>query len=454
MIKDLPKGVDAYIRAGQGISQKLSRKRDEMRTKKFDTIAVHGIYDMQEALANQGSIIEPIYTSSAQHFESSDHLETALSYQMPAWGYTRIGNPSLHYLEQTLALLEGYEFKGETDAIVTSSGMSAVFTATKPFLTRENSDTMNFVTSSKCYGGTFQLFSERYAKENGVDVRWVRDNLSLDEWESAIDENTRFLYTEMPSNPGLAVADIEALAELAHAHGIPLIVDSTLTSPALMRPLCHGADIVIHSLSKIMNATGMSIAGAVIAKHDIPSKVGPDHLQENFAQYLKLLPARDYGPSLSPFNAMMILNDLRSLRGRADQMSQSTLQVAQALTEMKNVETVSYPGLPSDEGYEVASRYMKLVDSDEKRYGYLMSFTVKGGVQATRDAFDKLELIWRATDLGRVKTVAVIPAISTHQQQGEAGREAADIPANLIRLSVGLEHPEDIIADLRQALGS
>ena len=241
-------GVDAYIEKGQKVSQKLSQKRAEMRTKKFDTIAVHGVYDMQEALSNQGSIIEPIYMSSAQHFENSDHLEAALAYQMPAWAYTRIANPSLHYLEQTLALLEGYRFEGETDAMVTGSGMSAVFSATNPFLSQEETRQMNIVASGQCYGGTFQLFSERYAKEKGVDVRWIRHNLDLDAWESQIDENTRFLYTEMPSNPGLAVADIEALAELAHEHSLPLIVDSTLTSPALMRPLSFGADIVIHSL--------------------------------------------------------------------------------------------------------------------------------------------------------------------------------------------------------------
>ena len=449
----LPTGVDAYIEKGKALSQQLTDKRTEMRTKKFNTIAVHGIYGMQEALSHHGSIIEPIVTSSAQHFENSDHLETALAYQMPAWGYTRIGNPSTHYLEQTLALLEGYDFAGEVDAVATSSGMAAIFMATNSFLTQEASRELNFVASSKCYGGAFMLFSERYGKEQGVDVRWVRNNLDLSEWEQRIDENTRFIYTEMPSNPGLAVTDISALAELAHSHNIPLIVDSTLASPALMRPLSFGADIVIHSLSKVMGASGMSIAGAVLSRRNIMSKTGPDELRDNFAQYVKLLPARDFGPALSPFSAIMILNDLRSLRGRVDQMSQSTMQVARALQEMPAVEKVNYPGLEDFEGHTTASSYMQLVDSDKKRYGHMLSFTVKNGVKATRDAFDKLQMIWRATDLGRVKTVAVIPAISTHQQQGEKGRAAADVPANLIRLSVGLEHPQDVIDDLSQALG-
>jgi len=451
---DMPTGTDAYVQKGQDLSEQLSAKRADMRLRKFDTIAVHGIYGMQEALNNHGSIIEPIFTSSAQHFESSDHLETALAYQMPAWGYTRIGNPSTHYLEQTLSLLEGYDFAGEVDAVATSSGMAAIFMATNPFLMQEAKSELNFVASGKCYGGAFMLFSERYEKEKGVDVRWVRNNLNLSEWEASIDKNTRFIYTEMPSNPGLAVTDISALAELAHSHNIPLIVDSTLASPALMRPLSFGADIVIHSLSKVMGASGMSIAGAVLSRRNIMSKTGPDELRENFAQYVKLLPARDFGPALSPFNAVMILNDLRSLRGRVDQMSQSTMQVAKALTEMPGVERVNYPGLTSFEGHAVAKNYMQLVDSTDKRYGHMLSFTVKNGVEATRAAFDKLQMIWRATDLGRVKTVAVVPAISTHQQQGEAGRAVADVPANLIRLSVGLEHPQDVIDDLSQALDS
>jgi len=296
------------------------------------------------------------------------------------------------------------------------------------------------------------LFAERYGKEKSVEIRWIRDNLDLDEWKTAIDENTRFVFTEMPSNPGIAIADLQALADIAHSHQIPLIIDSTLMSPALMRPLKHGADIVVHSVSKIMNATGMSIAGVVIAKHSIISKHLAEEAKANFAIWVKGLPSRDFGPALSPFNAVMILNDLRSLRSRANQMSESALEVAQFLEANPNVEAVKYPGLPSNKGHDIAKKYMILADSHENRYGYLMGFTVKGGAQAARKVFDNFEMIWRATDLGRVKTVATIPAISTHQQQGEEGRELASIPSNLIRLAIGLEHPQDIISDLAQAL--
>ena len=454
-------GVQAYIDKGKTMTAALAEHRSKMRGKKFDTIAVHGIYGMQAAMANQGSLNEPVYLSSAQHFENSDHMEASLAYLMPSWTYSRIANPTLGYLEETLALLEGYGFDGEVSACATASGMAAVFMATNPFLANnDTSNPINIVSSAKCYGGTFMLFSQRYAAERGIELRWVRNALNLDEWAAQIDENTRFVFGEMPSNPGLAMFDIEAVANLAHSHGIPLIVDSTVATPALMRPLCHGADIVVQSLSKAMATSGFTIAGAVIARHNIPSRIGPDEMKANFALYVKLLPFRDHGPGLSPFNAMMILNDLRSLRSKIDLMSKNALQVAQYLAQHPAVEQVLYPGLPNTPEYAVAEKYMWLADSEIdygtplNRFSHLMGFTVKGNVQATRTVFDSLQMIWRATDLGRLKTVATIPAISTHQQQGEEGRDLADVPGNLIRLSVGGEHPLDIIEDLEQALAT
>ena len=213
--------------------------------------------------------------SSAQHFENSDHMEAALAYLMPAWVYSRIANPTVHYLEETLALLEGYGFDGETSAVATSSGMSAVFMATNPFLARPEPGA-NIVVSARCYGGTFMLFSERYGAERGIDVRWVCDPLDVDEWASRIDGNTRFVYGETPANPSLSVMDIDAVADLAHAAGVPLIVDSTVATPALMRPLTLGADIVVHSMTKSMTSSGLAIGGAIVARHGITTEVGPD----------------------------------------------------------------------------------------------------------------------------------------------------------------------------------
>ena len=179
-------GVTHYVELGQAIMAAEAQQRATMRAKKFDTIAVHGLYGMEAALANQGSIVEPGYFSSAQHFENSDHMEAALAYLMPSWAYSRIANPTLHYLEETLALLEGYGYDGDVSACATSSGMSAVFMATNPFLVLDHASTnghqparMNIVVSAKCYGGTFMLFSQRYEAERGVEVRWVCDPLDL-----------------------------------------------------------------------------------------------------------------------------------------------------------------------------------------------------------------------------------------------------------------------------------
>lgn len=458
MGNDYSAGVQAYIDQGQAMMAAMAARRAEMRRKRFDTIAVHGLYDMEAAKANQGSITEPAYLSSAQHFENSDHMEATLAYLMPGWIYSRVHNPTVGYLEETLALLESYGCDFETSAVVTASGMSAVFMATNPFLVVEDSRPANIVVSAKCYGGTFMLFNQRYAAERGIELRWVTDPLNIDEWAAKIDSRTRFVFGEMPSNPGLAVFDIPAVAELAHDHNLPLIVDSTVATPALLRPLALGADIIVHSVSKSMAAGGFAIAGAVIARHGIPCSVGPDEMRANFALHTKLLPFRDHGPGLSPFNALMALNDLRTLRGRMDSLSRNTMRVAHFLEDHPAVEGVLYPGLESDPGYAVAARDMWLVDGEDdygepvNRFGHLLAFTVRGGPPAAREVFDRLRLIWRATDLGRVKSVATIPAISTHQQQGEAGRDLAQVPGNLIRLSVGAEHPQDIIEDLAGAL--
>ena len=454
---DYSDGVAEYVARGEAMSAAAAQRRSIMRTKKFDTIAVHGIYDMEAAHANQGSIIEPGYLSSAEHFENSDHMEAALAYLMPAWVYSRIANPTVHYLEETLALLEGYGFDGGVSALATSSGMSAVFMATNPFL--ENpSPGMNIVVSARCYGGTFMLFGQRYGVERGVDVRWVRDPLDLNEWADKIDGNTRFVYGETPSNPSLSIMDIEGVAGIAHAAGLPLIVDSTVATPALTRPLNLGADIVVHSTTKSMTSSGFAIGGAVIARHGITTDVGPEAMRDNFAMYVKLLPFRDHGPGISPFNALMTISDLRTLRHRMDFVSSSSMKVARYLESHDSVDRVAYPGLESMPGHEIAARNMWLVDGADdygtkvNRYGHLLAFEVKGGAKAARQVFDQFEMIWRATDLGRIKSVATIPAISTHQQQGDEGRDLAAVPANLIRLNVGGEHPDDVIADLDRAL--
>jgi O-acetylhomoserine/O-acetylserine sulfhydrylase-like pyridoxal-dependent enzyme len=460
-------GMQACIDRNNAYLAKRSRYiREVVKKWKFDTIAVHGLYSVEDAIEDyQGSIIEPVFMSSAQAYRDSDEMAAALGYLIPTWTYSRIANPSTYYYEWTLALLEGYGFEGETSACSTSSGMAAIAAAIQPFLVhREHKghEPRNFVATAQCYGGTFQLFNVRMMQERDIECRWVEDPTSLDEWAEKIDKNTRFLFGELPSNPGLSFFDIQAVADLAHSYNIPLICDSTVATPALLRPICHGADIVVQSATKTLTSSGFGVCGAVIARSDLVSNIDNEHMKKDFALYTKYLPNRDSGPNLHPMQAIITLNDMRTLRSKMDLMSRSTMTVAEFLKDHPQVEEVAYLGLPNHPLHELASKYMWLVDAEHdeqygrpvNRYGHLMSFCVKGGAEATRRAFDGLQRIWRATDLGRIKSVATIPAISTHQQQGEAGRKLAQIPPNLVRLCVGAEHPDDVIADLDQALSA
>jgi O-acetylhomoserine/O-acetylserine sulfhydrylase-like pyridoxal-dependent enzyme len=430
---------------------------------KFDTIAVHGLYTVKDAIEDyQGSIIEPIFMSTSQAYRDSDEMAAALAYRIPTWCYSRIANPSTYYYEWTLAMLEGYGFDGETSCCSTSSGMAAIMTACQPFLQVQKNinEPRNFVATAQCYGGTFQQFAIRFMRERNIECRWVKDSSDLNEWARNIDQNTRFLFGELPSNPQQGFFDIKAVAELAHNYNVPLIVDSTLATPALLRPICHGADIVIHSVTKSLTSSGFGVAGAVIARKNLVSSIDDEQLKADFSLHVKYLQNRDFGPNLHPMQAIMSLNDIRTLRSKIDLMSRNTMKVATFLCGHPQVENVQYLGLPDHPLHELAARYMWLVDAEHddhyrrpvNRFGHLMSFRVKGGAEQAHKFFDGLQRIWRATDLGRIKSVATIPAISTHQQQGESGRALAQIPPDMIRLCIGGEHPDDMIADLDQAL--
>ncbi len=458
-------GVEKYIREAKTFLARQEEIRTRMQRMKFDTIAVHGLYSLEEALnRNQGAIIEPLYLATSQGYRDSDELEAALAYLIPTWCYTRIANPTTYYLEYVLALLEGYKTGCETSCVVTSSGMAAIMMAVDPFLVKqkEGPEKINFVSSIQLYGGTYQHFSVRKMKERGIEVRWVLRPEDIEEWKAKIDENTRFLYVEAPSNPQQSFCDVKALADLAHSWEIPLIFDATCATPALMRPIAYGADIVVHSLTKSITTGGLAIGGALISKKPIVTRVKNDdpNFKASFAEYVKFWPYRDNGPAASPFNALMAINDLRTLRMRMDTVSQNCQKVAEFLEKHPRVYQVDYLGLPSYKLYPLAKKYMKLVDSDDgsgqevNRYGHLMSFRVDGPPENARKVFDRFRIIFRATDLGRIKSVATIPAISTHQQQGEEARRMADIPPQLIRLCVGAENPDDIIEDLNQALNS
>ena len=447
-------GVNRCIKNGQESMARRKAYREQVRKMRFDTIAVHGMYSVEEAFAQgQGGIIEPLFPSTSQAYRDSDEMEAGLSYRIPTWCYSRIHNPTIYFLEETLSLLEAYGCPFDASAFCTSSGMAAIKQAVEPLLALDEAsrEEINFVSSAQVYGGTFQLFNVRM-KERGAHVRWVSQPWHIEEWEKLVDTKTRFLYTEMPSNPQQACSDLQALAKLAHAFNIPLIVDSTIATPALLRPLAHGADIVVQSLTKTIGSSGAAIGGAVIARHDLTSRHLAAEARADYAVWLKLWPARDSGPCMSPYSAFYLLNDLRTLRIKVEWFSQNTVAVADFLAGHRRVEKVDYLGLKSHPLHELASRYMRMVDSDRPLFGHLLSFTIKGSAGDARRFFDKLQRIYRATDLGRIKSVATIPAISTHQQQGDEGRRLAGIPATMVRLCVGGEHPDDIIKDLDQAL--
>ena len=454
------KDVAYWIEKGKQMVADRKQRIAMAKTWKFDTIATHGLYNAEQATEyNNASIMEPVYLTPAQAYANSAEMEVALSYQMPNWCYSRIANPSSYFLEEAAALLETYGSDVQASCLATSSGMSAIKTATDPFLVKDkNFPNPNIVTSAKVYGGTFQQFWIRRHQEQGIEIRWVTEPDNLEAWQSKIDENTRFVYGEFPSNPSVDIFDISEVAKLAHSFGIPLIVDATCASPALTRPLVLGADIVIQSASKVIGGSGTSIIGFLTAKLDITSKIGSDEMKADFATWAKFWPYRDNGPALNPMAAIMTLNDMRTLRMRIAQMSDNSLKTAQFLEAHPKVDKVHYPGLASYHAHELAKKYMKLADSDQNKFGYMLAVEIKedkiGDSTNSRKFYDALKMIWRATDLGRVKTVATLNAISTHQQQGEEGRALASIKPNTCRIACGVEHADDIIYDIGQALES
>jgi len=454
MDQPLSPGVRRYVDKANELSARRAEFRRGVRTLKFDTIAVHGAYGMEEAFGEgQGGVVEPIFLSTSQAYRDSDEMEAGLGYLIPTWCYSRIHNPTVFYLEETLALLESYGCRDDASALCTSSGMAAIKQAVEPLLakTREGHEEITFVSCAQVYGGSFQLFNVRM-RERGAIVRWVAEPWRMEEWEKLVDASTRFLYIEMPSNPQQACGDLAALAELAHRHGIPLVVDATVATPALMRPLAHGADIVVHSLTKSIGGGGHTIGGAIIAHRDLTSRHLADEAKHDYATWLKLWPFRDSGPCMNPFAAFLLLNDLRTLRIRMEWVSRNTEKVAEFLSHHRKVTHVDYLGLPGHQLHGLARRYMAMVDTSTPMFGHLMAFNIRGSHGDTRTFFDNLKRIYRATDLGRIKSVATIPAISTHKQQGEDARKLAGVPPTMVRLCVGGEHPDDVIADLDQAL--
>jgi methionine-gamma-lyase len=370
------------------------------------------------------SFVPPIIESSVYPFESVAHGARVLQHKEPGFYYGRMNNPTVDILQKRLAALEG----GEA-ALATASGMHGVFTLTT-HLAKVGDE---IVTSHMIYGEAYRLFFKLAPERLGITARFVKDPGNLDEWERQITPKTRFVWAETPSNPTTFVTDIAGLAKIARAHNVPLIVDNTLATPCLVRPLEMGADIVLLSLTKFVGGQGSIVGGAVIGKESV--------IENMLSETLGYI-----GATMSPIDAWLTLLSIETLPLRMTRHSENAKKVATYLSQHPKVIRVNYPGLSSHPQYELARRQMPV------GCGGMLSYEVKGGLEGATKVMESSKLIPIAVTFGTSRTVATHPASHTHWPMSKKEREAAGIYDGLIRLSVGLEDPEDIIADLEQSL--
>ncbi|UCG01246.1 MAG: aminotransferase class I/II-fold pyridoxal phosphate-dependent enzyme [Candidatus Heimdallarchaeota archaeon] len=422
--------------------QILSSKNQE-----FNTVSLWGLYGPDDMKMFK-SMTLPVFSSpTGAPFDSLLDGALLLSSQTindPNKIYSRIDNTTIDHLAMKLAALEGKTIDEETQALCLSSGMSAIFLATMPFL--EVGD--HILSSNQIYGGSEQLFNITYPKM-GWTVDWVHEPWSVEAWQEQIIQKTKLLYVETPSNPNLFIANIPTLAKLAHDYNLPLIVDSSVASPALLRPLEHGADIVIHSISKVMGSSGRAIGGAIIAKKNITTSV-PD-LREDFVNKVKRSHFRNLGPCLHPPSAAAIWDDLVTLQLKIKAMSDNALQIADFLDKHDKIEKVNYPGLSSHPQHDLAKKLMRFED-DSVGFSHLLSFYILGGYDAAVRFVEVINFGVEVADLGRNYTTICHPASTTHGQMTSEMREKMGVSDNLIRYSVGLEGVNDAIRALSKAL--
>lgn len=384
----------------------------------YDTKIVHAGNKLDPVT---GALSTPIYQTSTFVFDSAEQGAARFAGEEKGFIYTRLGNPTQEQLEDKIAVLEG----GEA-ALAVASGIAAI---ASPIWTLCNTGD-HIVSSDTIYGCTFALLSEQ-AKKFGIEVTFV-DAKNPENIRKAMKSNTKLVYIETPANPTLDIIDIEATAKIAHENGAVLMVDNTFMSPYGQRPIELGADIVIHSATKYINGHGDVIAGLVIGKKE-------------FIDQVRFIGVKDItGGCISPFNAWLIIRGVKTLGVRMDRHCQNAMKVARFLEKHPMVEKVVYPGLESHPQYELAKKQMKI-------FGAMISFEVKGGVDAGRQLMNNVELCSLAVSLGDTETLIEHPASMTHSPVPREERLKAGITDGLVRLSVGLENPEDIMADLDQA---
>ncbi|MBS9781644.1 MAG: bifunctional O-acetylhomoserine aminocarboxypropyltransferase/cysteine synthase [Gammaproteobacteria bacterium] len=419
---------------------------------KPETLALHAGFKSDPTTK---SVAVPIYQTTSYTFDDTQHGADLFDLKVPGNIYTRIMNPTTDVLEQRLAALEG-----GIGALALASGMSAITYAIQTIAQAGD----NIVSISKLYGGTYNLFAHTFPKQ-GIEVR-MADHNDLDALASLIDDNTKAVFCESIGNPLGNVVDIKALADVAHAHGVPLIVDNTVPTPILLKPIELGADIVVHALTKYINGHGNSIGGVIIdsgnfpwAEHKerFPMLNTPDPSYHGVvytealgaAAYIgraRVVPLRNTGAAISPMNAFLMLQGLETLSLRMERHCENTQAVAEFLENHEQVSWVNYAGLPSSPDYELAQRQL-----GGKASG-ILSFGIKGGQEAGAKFIDALQLILRLVNIGDAKSLACHPASTTHRQLSDDELAKAGVSRDMIRLSIGIEHIDDIIADLSQAL--
>lgn len=417
----------------------------------FDTLAIHAGAQPDPAT---GARITPIYQTTSYVFDDVDHAAALFNLETFGNIYTRIMNPTQAVLEERMAALEG-----GTAALATASGHGAQLLIFHTLLKPGE----NFIAARKLYGGSINQFGHAF-KNFGWEVRWA-DVADPSSFEAQIDDKTRGIFIESLANPGGEFVDIQQIGDVARKHGLPLIVDNTLASPYLLRPIEHGADIVVHSLTKFIGGHGNSMGGAIVdggtfdwsksGNYPMLSEPRPEYggvvLHETFGNFAfaiacRVLGLRDFGPAISPFNAFLILTGLETLPLRMQRHCDNALKVAEWLSRQDKVAWVSYPGLPGDKNHALQKKYSPL------GAGSVFTFGLTGGYPAGIKLVEGVELFSHLANIGDTKSLIIHPASTTHRQLSDEQKTAAGAGPDVVRLSVGIENVEDIIADLEQAL--
>ena len=421
---------------------------------KPETIALHAGY--QSDPTTKAAAV-PVYQTTSYTFDDTQHGADLFNLNVAGNIYTRIMNPTAAVLETRVAQLEG-----GVAALCVASGMAAVTYAIQTLV--ETGD--NIIATKTLYGGTYNFFAHSLPRQ-GIEVRFI-DPDCPEQIAANTDARTRLVYCESIGNPAINVVDVKAFADAAHAQGLPLVVDNTVPSPALFRPIEHGADIVVQSLTKYIGGHGTSIGGAIIDGGKFPwagnprfdkifNRPDPSYHGVNYTEHFgaaayiaraRVVPLRNTGAAISPMNVFLILQGLETLALRMERHCDNALKVAEFLQNHPQVAWVNYPALPG-------SPYKALIDRDYggKASG-LLSFGIKGGREAGAKFIDALQLFLRLVNIGDAKSLACHPASTTHRQLNEAELAAAGVGIDMVRLSVGIEHIDDLLADLAQALSA